>query len=128
MTDFLEEKRREIDVRLKELRPLVDEYNRLEAAAQALAGVTSGPTTTRSTATRRASAGAAKGAGRRGRPKGSGNRANEALELIKSRPGITIPEMAEEMGIKQNYLYRVVPALQKDGKVTKSGKGWHLRG
>jgi hypothetical protein len=32
--------------------------------------------------------------------------------------------MATSMGIKQNYLYRVLPALQKDGKVKKSGKGW----
>jgi hypothetical protein len=29
------------------------------------------------------------------------------------------------MGIKQNYLYRVLPALEKDKKVTKRGKGWH---
>ncbi len=39
MTDFLDEKRREITDRLKELKPLVDEYHRLEAAASALAGV-----------------------------------------------------------------------------------------
>ena len=32
MADFLDEKRREIDTRLKELRPLVDEYDRLEKA------------------------------------------------------------------------------------------------
>ena len=30
MTDFLEEKKREINARLKELRPLVDEYHRLD--------------------------------------------------------------------------------------------------
>ena len=64
---------------------------------------------------------------RRGRPKGSGNRANEALELIKSRPGITIPEMAEAMGIKQNYLYRVLPGLAQDGLVEKRGRGWHAK-
>ena len=39
MTDFLDEKRQEITDRLKELKPLVDEYTRLEAAASALAGV-----------------------------------------------------------------------------------------
>jgi hypothetical protein len=36
--------------------------------------------------------------------------------------------MAESMGIKQNYLYRVLPALQKDGKVKKQGRGWTPRG
>jgi Lrp/AsnC family leucine-responsive transcriptional regulator len=38
MTDFLDEKRREIQGRLKELKPLVDEYHRLEAAERALSG------------------------------------------------------------------------------------------
>jgi hypothetical protein len=38
MTDFLQEKKNEIDARLKELKPLVDEYHRLEAAAAALVG------------------------------------------------------------------------------------------
>ena len=51
----------------------------------------------------------------------------EALELVRSRPGITIPELAEAMGIQQNYLYRVMPGLAEEGKVTKSGRGWHLR-
>ena len=35
MTDFLDDKRREITDRLKELKPMVDEYTRLEAAASA---------------------------------------------------------------------------------------------
>jgi DNA-binding HxlR family transcriptional regulator len=29
------------------------------------------------------------------------------------------------MDIKQNYLYRVLPELQKDGLVRKEGRGWH---
>jgi hypothetical protein len=130
MPDFLEEKRKEISQRLKELRPLVDEYHRLEAAEQALSGVGgNGRSTTATSAPRRARSPRAKGSGtgRRGRPRGSGTRANQALELVKSRPGITIPELAEAMGIKQNYLYRVMPGLADEGKVTKSGRGWHLR-
>jgi DNA-binding IscR family transcriptional regulator len=46
---------------------------------------------------------------------------------VRSRPGITIPEMAAAMGIKQNYLYRVLPGLQKDGLVRKEGRGWHAK-
>ena len=46
---------------------------------------------------------------------------------MRARPGITIPELAEAMGIQQNYLYRVMPGLAEEGKVTKSGRGWHLR-
>jgi hypothetical protein len=130
MPDFLEEKKREIDARLKELRPLVDEYHRLEAAAAALEGVggsgnsrASAPAARRTR--RRSSSGGSSGTGRRGRPRGSGTRATQAFELVKARPGITIPELAEAMGIKQNYLYRVMPTLADEGRVTKSGRGWH---
>jgi len=130
MPDFLEEKRKEISQRLKELRPLVEEYQRLEAAEQALSGVgANGHAAAPPPAPRRARSSRAKsaGSGRRGRPRGSGTRANQALDLVKSRPGITIPELADAMGIKQNYLYRVMPGLAEEGKVTKSGRGWHTR-
>jgi hypothetical protein len=120
MADFLDDKRKEIDARLRELRPLVDEYNRLEKAAAALAGVGGGTAT--APRRRRSSNG---GRPRRGRPRGSGNRAKQALELVRARPGITITELADAMGIKANYLYRVMPTLQKEGQVKKRDKGWH---
>jgi CRP-like cAMP-binding protein len=118
LTNFLDEKRKEIDARLRELRPMVDEYQRLEKAAAALAEVDGGGTVRR----RRT---AARGSRRRGRPRGSGTRSLQALELVKARPGITISELADAMGIKANYLYRVLPALEADGKVKKRKKGWH---
>ena len=123
MADFLEEKRREIRARMQELKPQVDEYHRLEAAIQALEGVKT-PT---STPAARRSRSTSTGTGRRGRPRGSGTRGKQALELVRANPGITIPELADKMGIKQNYLYRVLPGLQKDGMVRKQGKGWHAR-
>jgi CRP-like cAMP-binding protein len=127
MADFLEEKKREITSRLTELRPLVEEYHRLEAAAAALDGLPASEDGARAArGPRRARrGGAGGGTGRRGRPRGSGTRSKQALELVRSRPGITIPEIAETMGIQQNYLYRVLPALQKDGLVRKQGRGWH---
>ena len=115
MTDFLDEKRKEIDTRLRELRPLVDEYNRLEKAAAALADVGNGGTRAARSPRRRG----------RGRPRGSGTRAKQALELVRARPGITISEMAEAMGIHANYLYRVMPTLESEGQVVKRDKGWH---
>jgi hypothetical protein len=127
VADFLDEKRREIQARLKELRPLVDEFNRLEAAERALSGMDGGRTQTAPARRRRGSGGGGSANGRRGRPRGSGTRATEALKLVGERPGITIPELAETMGIKQNYLYRVMPTLSEEGKVVKSGRGWHLR-
>jgi sugar-specific transcriptional regulator TrmB len=116
MADFLDEKRREIDARLKELRPLVEEYNRLEKAASALAGVGSTGSGRPARATRTRG---------RGRPRGSGARAKQALELVRARPGIRISEMAEAMGIHANYLYRVMPTLESEGLVKKRDKGWH---
>ena len=155
MNDFLDEKRREISDRLKKLQPAVDEYRRLEAAASALAGVGSsaragvasavsgrrGPGRPRGSGKKRAAAAtktttaakpkrkAARTTGRRraGRRKGSGTRAVEALALVKGQPGITIPELAAKMAIKQNYLYRVLPGLEGEGKVTKRGRGWHAK-
>jgi hypothetical protein len=150
VTDFLDEKRKEITDRLKELKPLVDEYHRLEAAASALAGVGGsairaaadvatgkrGPGRPRGTAAKKpaaakaarkpAKAPAKAGAKRRaGRRKGSGTRAAEALSFVQGQPGITIPELAAKMGIKQNYLYRVLPGLEAEKKVEKKGRGWY---
>jgi hypothetical protein len=132
MADFLEEKRREIQARMKELKPAVEEYELLQAAEAALGGLSNGSPTSKPSAsparrTRRARSGGGSGSGRRGRPRGGGTRAAQALELVRDRPGITIPELAEAMGIQQNYLYRVMPGLAEEGKVTKSGRGWHLR-
>ncbi len=181
MTDFLDEKRKEITDRLKEIKPLVDEYQRLEAAASALAGVGGSASSASSVATasrrrgpgrprgsvnrtsakakgtagRTATAAAPAKTGRKkpgrppgrkkpgrpagsgstgtgsstprraGRRKGSGTRAAEALSFVTGQPGITIPELAAKMGIKQNYLYRVLPSLEQEGKVAKQGRGWH---
>ena len=134
MSDFLQTKREEISARLRELEPLVAEYRQLEAAASALAGLPGGATRT-ARVTRRSRTPArpaartrrSAGASRRGRPRGSGTRALQTLELVKAKPGITIPEIAAQMGIKQNYLYRVLPGLEKDGKVVKRDRGWHAK-
>ena len=127
MADFLEEKKREIASRLKELRPLVEEFHKLEAAQQALEGV--GSSGAAPASPRRTRARSSGGSGRgRGRPRGSGNRAQQALALVSESPGITIPEMASRMGIQVNYLYRVLPSLEQDGKVRKEGRGWFPKG
>jgi hypothetical protein len=170
VTDFLDEKRREINDRLAELKPLIDEYTRLQDAAAALAGV--GGTAPRAAASTPAASSSAtparRGPGRprgsksrttgarRGRPpkaakaaeattadapvaaattrrragrrKGSGTRAAQALQFVSGQPGITIPELAAKMGIKQNYLYRVLPGLEQEKKIKKQGRGWHPAG
>ena len=89
------------------------------------AAATTATARTRTAAKPKRKAARATGRRRAGRRKGSGTRAVEALALVKGQPGITIPELAAKMGIKQNYLYRVLPGLQQEGKVSKRGRGWH---
>lgn len=147
MTDFLDEKRQEINDRLAELKPLVEEYSRLQAAAAALEGVSDGAAAPARAAAPAAAAPARRGPGRprrsatsapartasgaprrrAGRRKGSGTRSLQALTFVQEQPGITIPELAARMGIKQNYLYRVLPSLEQEGKVEKQGRGWHAK-
>jgi hypothetical protein len=185
VTDFLDDRRKEIIKRLSELKPLADEYHRLEAAVAAMRSIPAAPkgtsiasplptrgrrgpgrprgsvkaspaasTTPAAGATPAASATPAVGAapaatpvltpsaapvtatrkkptgskGKVGRRKGSGKRAAEALSFVQAQPGITIPELATKMGIKQNYLYRVLPGLEQEGKLEKQGRGWHPKG
>jgi hypothetical protein len=126
VADFLDAKVKEIEERLQELRPLVDEYRKLEAASAVLDGVDGGSAPSRSVA--RAAPSRTANGSRRGRPRGarSGNtRALQAVELVRAHPGITIPELAGHMGIKPNYLYRILPQLEDDGEVTRRDKGWH---
>jgi hypothetical protein len=113
--NFLQEKKSEIDARLKELKPLHEEYLTLQKARAALDGVER---------PRRAPAGARRG--RRGRPRGSGGTSKKALEVIRQNPGIKVSELARELKMRHpNYLYRVLPQLEAQGAVRKEGKGWH---
>ena len=142
MTDFLDVKRSEIRSRLDELAPAIAEYARLQAAANALQRIDGAGPTRPAPARRgrpRKSAGAspprvasaaraaAAPRGKAGRPRGGG-RGQQALEAIQSHPGITIPEIAKEIGVAAQYLYRLLPPLQKEGKISKRGKGWHPEG
>ncbi len=142
MADFVDQKRGEMEDRLTELRPIVEEYDRLTKAVEALSNAGVG-SSRRAAKPKRAAAkpkraaakpkrAAAKpkkrrsaASGRRGRPKGSGKRSKQALRLVTTNPGVTIPEIAKKIGIKQNYLYRVLPTLEKEGLVVKKGRGWY---
>lgn len=127
MAGFVDSTVKDIDARLSELQ---DEVKKLQAARDALVGSSRGPGRPRgSRNTAAASATTTRRARRRpGRPRGrrsgGGTRGAQALALVQARPGITIPEIASELKIEPNYLYRVMPGLVKDGTVKKQGKGW----
>jgi hypothetical protein len=118
VAEFIDVTVKDIDERLEQLR---QEVSRLEAARSALVGRGPGrPRGSRGSTTQRRAR--RTGGGRRGR---RGTRANQALELVRGRPGITIPELAKEMKIAPNYLYRVLPPLADEGQIKRDGKGWH---
>ncbi len=122
MADFVDSTVRDIDSRLSELK---QEVTKLEAARAALVGGRRGPGrpagANGATARRRPARRAGRPRGRRG----GNTRANQALALVREKPGITIPEIAESLKIEPNYLYRVMPKLVDDGQVKRDGQGWH---
>jgi hypothetical protein len=133
--------------RLKELRPLVEEYRELEQVAQRL-GIGEGDrsagessATRDATASRRSTRSASERAGstdsKRGRRRSSrsttprrtasasraGNgRQQQVAELVKQRPGVTVRELGVELGVDPTSLYRVVRRLEQDGTIKKQGR------
>lgn len=126
MAEFVDSTVKEIDARLSELK---QEVSKLEAARAALVGDRRGPGRPRGSTNRQRTAGRRRSTnGRRTRRsrgrRGGSTRANQALELVRSTPGITIPDIAKSMGIAPNYLYRVLPKLQQEGQIKRDGQGW----
>jgi hypothetical protein len=67
-----------------------------------------------------------------GRPRGTGRRrrgrtrADQAVKIITDNPGIKVSELGRRMKLNHpNYLYRVLPDLEKEGRVKKRGSGYH---
>lgn len=118
MTEFVDSTVKDIDSRLSELRR---EVTKLEAARAALTGGRRGPGRPSTNGGRRSGGRRSRGRGRRG----GNTRANQALDLVRSQPGITIPQIADSLKVKPNYLYRVMPKLVEDGQVKREGQGWH---
>jgi hypothetical protein len=127
MADFLTEKRQEIDNRLKELRPAHEEYLKLEKAQEALAGMDQprrrGPGRPPGSTSSKPASGNGR---RRRRRRSGGTRGDQALEVVRQNPGISVSELGDKLGVTQkNYLYRVMANLQDDGAVRKEGRGFH---
>jgi sugar-specific transcriptional regulator TrmB len=129
-TNVLDEARQLVERRLAELD---DERRRLERALAELGGKAkrspgrprgSASTTTKASSGSASSGGAPK---KRRRRKG-GTRADQAVDLITSQPGISASDVAKTMKIKPNYLYRVLGDLEKEGRVKKDGRQYYPAG
>lgn len=103
------------------LRELDAERAKLE---RALASLTDGREGKRSPGRPRSSSSAPSN-GRRRRRRRGGTRAEQAVKLISENPGIGASEIARKLGIKPNYMYRVLTDLQKEGKIRKDGRAYH---
>jgi hypothetical protein len=123
-TNVLDEARSLVKKRLAELD---DERKRLERALADLGG--DGKTARRGPGRPRGSVSTTstskKGAPRRRRRRRGGTRADQAVSLVESSPGINASDIAKTMKIKPNYLYRVLGDLEKEGRVKKKGRQYH---
>src|SRR6201996_6605000 len=128
-TNVLDEAR---DLLERRLADLDEERHRLERALAELGGKATNrpgrPRGSSSTASSTAAAPKASGAPKKRRRRRGGTRADQAVELITSQPGISASDVAKTMKIKPNYLYRVLGDLEKEGRVKKDGRQYYPGG
>lgn len=124
-----------LDLVKKRLAELDEERNRLERALAELGGTVTrrpgrppgsgrGPGRPRKKTASATTAASAAPRKRRRRRRG-GTRADQAVALVEKKPGISASEIAKELKIKPNYLYRVLGEVEKEGRVTKKGREYH---
>jgi len=118
--NVVDEARQLIHSRLAELE---DERKRLEGALKELGGKITRRAPGRPRGSK-ASSGAGAAAPKRRKRRG-GTRADQAVKLIESQPGISASDVAKTMKIKPNYLYRVLGDLEKEGRVKKDGRQYY---
>jgi sugar-specific transcriptional regulator TrmB len=124
-TNVLDEARELVQRRLADLD---EERRRLERALAELGGKAKrSPGRPRGSASRTSTKGVA-GAPKKRRRRRGGTRADQAVELIASQPGISASDVAKTMKIKPNYLYRVLGDLEKEGRVKKDGRQYYPAG
>jgi hypothetical protein len=110
-TDTVDKARALLEQRRSELQ---QELRQIESAIAGLGGRRRGPGRPRGA-----------GGGRRRRRRG-GTRADQAVKIITENPGIGVAELGKKMKLKApNYLYRVLPDLEKEGRISKRGRGYH---
>ncbi len=119
------------DALQRTIRELEDQIKQAEQALAALGGKVTrrGPGRPRGSA-KKSAATTATGAGapRRRRKRRGGTRADQAVKLIEGQPGISASDVAKQMKIKPNYLYRVLGDLEKEGRVKKDGRQYYPGG
>lgn len=123
-TNVLDEAKGLVENRLAELD---EERQRLERALAELGGKAAKrspgrPRGRKASATKAASSDSTAATPRRRRKRRGGTRADQAVALVEKEPGISASDVAKQMKIKPNYLYRVLGDLEKEGRIKKQGR------
>jgi sugar-specific transcriptional regulator TrmB len=124
-SNVLDEARQLVERRLADLD---EERKRLERALAELGGKATtrrGPGRPKGSTSKGASGTSGT---RRRRKRRGGTRADQAVKLIEGQPGISASDVAKQMNIKPNYLYRVLGDLEKEGRVKKDGRQYYPAG
>jgi transposase-like protein len=124
-TNVLDEARQLVQNRLAELD---EERKRLERALAELGGKATKRAGRPKGSSNTKSASTGSTATPRRRKRRGGTRADQAVNLITSEPGISASDVAKQMKIKPNYLYRVLGDLEKEGRVKKDGRQYYPAG
>jgi transcriptional regulator of acetoin/glycerol metabolism len=120
--DDLQGLEKRVKDRMRELRPMLAEYQELESVARRLGlDVEEEPAQQRPARTRRTSRTQQRVSPSR-RPRArAGSRRDQLLSLVQQQPGITVREAGEQLGVDGTSLYRVVRRLEQEGAVKKEG-------
>lgn len=140
LTQELKSVEHRVLARLRELAPLVAEHQELVKIAQRLgldveaAGVAQPEPSRRRSSTPRANAGGQRGpaakASTEGRaaPGDDGSvREQQLLGVVQARPGLTVAQVAEQLGVNATSLYPVVRKLTEERVLVKRGRMLHPR-
>lgn len=124
MVDLVGQIQRDIEKRLQELRPLIEEKERLEAV---LAALTNGSASTPAAPPARAAAprtvGRAPYAAGRGRRAPRGANREAILSVVRERPGVSAAEVAEITKIAKPTVHTTISQLKRKGILEPEGSG-----
>jgi|SRR5215212_1923710 len=126
MADLVGQIQRDIEKRLQELRPLIEEKEQLEAV---LAALTNGSTVAAPAAPRAARAATPRPAARapyaggksRRAPRGANREA--ILSVVRERPGVSAAEVAEITRIAKPTVHTTISQLKRKGILEPEGSG-----
>jgi hypothetical protein len=124
--------RERIAARLRELEPLVREYEQLRQLAAEMGVTDSDPPSTASApstaqrrrppSTHRSSSEPAREVGLAQEPEGDGELADRVLEAVRTEPGKTVAEYATVLRVAPAALYRPVRRLASEGALIKRAR------